>query len=560
MLRDWVTSMSGWVKPAPRESEHTMVQNKPASAERSYRFGDVEVYPHQLRVVAHGEGVSLTEMEVRILSALARRPGVVFTHEQLAEACHDGPVRVEARSVAKRVQVLRKKLGESGSLIVPVPRVGYRLEPAAPSVGWGVVWGWLAWPRRAAAARPRLALGLAGAGMLGVGAAGFTNLELSGTQTVGGVELIGQAHVPAVMIDVDMADKLASGQFTYDMMTGALGSGLDHLAGDRYLAIVDRGPDVEQAGFPSRWHELQIVVTPGRPDAVRVSVVRSTRLADESGRAFTGATREFSSGEPWHDLRFDGESLRVASDGTVWVADEYGPGVYQFNAQGRRRRYLDVPRKFHVDRRHANPSRELSQNTSGRVPNRGFESLAMMPDGGSIVVATQWPLIQDGGEHGRFVRLLELPLSGGLARELALGLEEPGLCVSELLALDDRRLLALERDDQAGRAARVKRLVELDLTGATDISGVESLAGGELPAGARAVRRRVVVDLLDPRLGLTSEAFPRQVEGLTWGPTLPDGRRTLIVGSDSGFEAATAMNSFYVLAVEPGWLEPNASP
>jgi len=45
------------------------------------------------------------------------------------------------------------------------------------------------------------------------------------------------------------------------------------------------------------------------------------------------------------------------------------------------------------------------------------------------------------------------------------------------------------------------------------------------------------LDLLDPAFGLAGSGFPEKIEGLAFGPDLPDGRHLLLVTSDNDFFA-----------------------
>ena len=77
-------------------------------------------------------GVSgrLTPGEARLLTALARNPGVVLTREQLVEAVARRPDEVYERVVDVHVANLRRKLEDDAGapwLIETVPHVGYRL-------------------------------------------------------------------------------------------------------------------------------------------------------------------------------------------------------------------------------------------------------------------------------------------------------------------------------------------------------------------------------------------------------------------------------------------------
>jgi DNA-binding response OmpR family regulator len=72
----------------------------------------------------------LTPGETRLVQALARRPGTVFTREQLLEAVARRPEEVYERVVDVHVANLRRKLGDDAGqpwLIETVPMAGYRL-------------------------------------------------------------------------------------------------------------------------------------------------------------------------------------------------------------------------------------------------------------------------------------------------------------------------------------------------------------------------------------------------------------------------------------------------
>ncbi len=72
----------------------------------------------------------LTPGEARLLLALARRPGMVMTREQLLDTVARRPDDVFERVVDVHVANLRRKLGDSAAdpwLIETVPQAGYRL-------------------------------------------------------------------------------------------------------------------------------------------------------------------------------------------------------------------------------------------------------------------------------------------------------------------------------------------------------------------------------------------------------------------------------------------------
>jgi two-component system alkaline phosphatase synthesis response regulator PhoP len=91
----------------------------------------VDTGRHQTLVA--GQEVELTATEFRILAFLARRPGWVFTRQQIVDAAqsddYGGSERfVTERSIDVHMVGLRRKLGHCGSYVQTVRGVGYRLR------------------------------------------------------------------------------------------------------------------------------------------------------------------------------------------------------------------------------------------------------------------------------------------------------------------------------------------------------------------------------------------------------------------------------------------------
>ncbi len=89
---------------------------------------DIVVNPARHEVLVKGEQLMLTATEFGILHFLARRPGWVFSREQIISAVKGDDYPVTERSVDVQVVGLRKKLGDSGDLIETVRGVGYRFK------------------------------------------------------------------------------------------------------------------------------------------------------------------------------------------------------------------------------------------------------------------------------------------------------------------------------------------------------------------------------------------------------------------------------------------------
>lgn len=103
--------------------------------------------------------------------------------------------------------------------------------------------------------------------------------------------------------------------------------------------------------------------------------------------------------------------------------------------------------------------------------------------------------------------------------------------------MNDHEFLVDERDSKGGKQAQVKKLFLIDLEGASDVSGRDTLPKDSLPEGVVPVKKKLFLDLLEERHHLAGPDFPAKIEGLAFGPDLPDGRHLLIITSDNDLKA-----------------------
>ena len=90
--------------------------------------GDLMIDPGRHEIRYGDQVVEMTYSEFRILHFLARRPGWVFTRNQIIDAVRGDDYPVTERSVDVQVVGLRKKLEPFGSFIETVRGVGYRFR------------------------------------------------------------------------------------------------------------------------------------------------------------------------------------------------------------------------------------------------------------------------------------------------------------------------------------------------------------------------------------------------------------------------------------------------
>ncbi len=98
------------------------------SPEQMLTFGNLSIYPEQYVVRVENKPVELTATEFRILLTLTRRPGWVFSRDQIVESAQGGNAVVTSRSVDVHIVSLRRKLGSIGPCIETIRGVGYRFR------------------------------------------------------------------------------------------------------------------------------------------------------------------------------------------------------------------------------------------------------------------------------------------------------------------------------------------------------------------------------------------------------------------------------------------------
>lgn len=89
-------------------------------------YGEIVVDQPRHLVKIDGEAVDLTATEYKLLVFLCKRPGWVFTRQQIVDNVRGEDYAVTERSVDVQVVGLRKKLGHQADLIETVRGVGYR--------------------------------------------------------------------------------------------------------------------------------------------------------------------------------------------------------------------------------------------------------------------------------------------------------------------------------------------------------------------------------------------------------------------------------------------------
>lgn len=320
----------------------------------------------------------------------------------------------------------------------------------------------------------------------------------------------------------------------YDIPTGFMENGVEvgGLSGidfnpstGRYIAISDDRS--EKA--PARFYDLDIDVDANGLKGV--AVVDHVTLKDKDG-------------QPFAIKKVDGESIRLGKDGIYWTSEGDGkallpPFVRVANRDGSFLREFSLPDGF----------APTADKSAGIRDNLAFEGITLLADG-DVLVGTESALYQDGPittlTNGALARLIRYDGTTGQqkaqyvypippipqAPPMANGWNDFGL--SEIMALDDRHLLSIERGFAQGIGNSVV-INMVDLDGATDVANIPSLA--KTDQRVVPVRKTQIMDLR--ALGLA----PDNIEGITFGKA-KDGTDLLILVADNNFNPAQKTQFF----------------
>lgn len=353
-----------------------------------------------------------------------------------------------------------------------------------------------------------------------------------GAKTVVDVEFLGEVIVP-----------------TGTLFEGTEIGGLSSITFDPgrqvyYVLSDDQGN--RPTGDPVRYYTVAIDLADGTLDVGDVTFVDVTQL-------FENRKTPFAAGG------LDPEGLVLGREGFLFMSSEgniladpiIDPFIRRYNRNGRVTASLPIPDKYipnGVDR--------------GVRFNLSFESLNLTPDGHNLVTAGEGALFQDGPAstftNGSLTRILVYNLSqrtpsAEYVYELAPWAEPSAIFgvngIVEILPIDDLgTMLVMERSFSVGGVlgggtGNVVVINEISTQGATDVLSVDALYDDGSPIPFTPVSQRKVFAFDD--LGFPID----NIEGMTFGPSLPDGRQTLVIVSDNNFSPGQ-FTQFIVLALD----------
>ncbi len=351
--------------------------------------------------------------------------------------------------------------------------------------------------------------------------------------------LAGGAHAADFSLRVIGATSLPTGTLYQGVEFGGI-SGIDRAADGSYWAMSDdRGGE---RGTP-RFYNLSLNYDASGFHGVAIN--SQTYMQRPDGSTFPANARTV-----------DPEGLRVAPNGNLYWSSEgnwsanpsarYQPFVREMTTSGAFVREFATPAMYNY----------VDNTTTGGRSNKLFEALTVAP-GGTIWTANEDALVQDGSlttvSSGSVVRLTALdPVSGAAGAQYAYALPQipvdavsgapfgPDNGLPELLAISDTQFIAIERAFAFGVGNTIRLTLAEITADTTDVSGFASLAG----AAYTPMRRTLLLEMPITYQGITLD----NIEGVSWGHTLANGNRTLVLAADNNF-SATQSTQFIALEV-----------
>jgi hypothetical protein len=360
-----------------------------------------------------------------------------------------------------------------------------------------------------------------------------------------------------------------------------------------YYGLSDRGPGGGTIAYDTRVQKFTLDVNPNTGAISNFNLIQTILFTNPNQTSPPPiSTNNYNGYNPLNlngsksvlGLSLDPEGFVVAPNGNFYVSDEYGPSVYEFTPYGSFIRAFNVPNlaantnPINLIPKESNGTLNYVDGrnpvTNGRQDNRGFEGVAITPDGSKLLAMLQDPLVNEGqnpgngnndGRYSRNLRIVEFDTAtGNSTAQYIYQLEDlasinarvpnnkfdpnqqgRSIGISAITAINDHEFLVIERDNRgigidAPTAAAVannpvasKRIYKIDITGATDVRNT-SLTGTNALNGIVPVSKSLFLNIQD-ELQMAIQLVPEKIEGLAIGPQLNDGSYALVVGTDNDY-------------------------
>ena len=311
-------------------------------------------------------------------------------------------------------------------------------------------------------------------------------------------------------------------------------SGIDYDAKRKvYYMISDDRSDIN----PARFYTAQIFVTPKGIDSLHFVAVTTMQQTDNT--VYPNKKQDRSNVPDPEAIRYNPilKQLVWSSEGERIVKEKdtvlENPAVIAISPAGKFESSFELP---------ANLVMHATDNGPRR--NGVLEGMSFADNYTSLFVNVEEPLYEDGPradvtDNNAFIRILKFDVASKkniaqyayklepVAYEANPASEFKINGVPDILNIGNNKFLVIERSFSTGRLACTIKVFITDLNNATNIKDVPSLKTNNNFTPAT---KKLLLNM--DNLGI----YIDNIEGVTFGPTLPNGHKTLVFVADNNFD------------------------
>lgn len=310
-------------------------------------------------------------------------------------------------------------------------------------------------------------------------------------------------------------------------------SGIDYDAtSNSFYTISDDRSDRQ----PARFYRFQVSFSDKKIDTVVFLEV--TSILQPDGKVYPSAKENPLLAPDPEAIRYHPKTKELVwtSEGERWFNGKdsllQDPAIHFISRSGKHMRTLDLPVGLKMQKTDKGPRR-----------NGVLEGATFSDDYQQLFVSLEEPRFEDGPQAGltpnnSWLRIYAFHTKDGknMAQyayqpdPVAYAPNPPGSFmvngIPDILYAGNNKMLVMERSFSTGRLACTIKIFEADLSKAEDIKKIPSLT---LQPPQKPLQKKLLLNL--DALGIYTD----NIEGMSFGPKLPNGKRTLWMIADNNF-------------------------
>lgn len=165
---------------------------------------------------------------------------------------------------------------------------------------------------------------------------------------------------------------------------------------------------------------------------------------------------------------FDPESMQRASNGDIWIGDEFGPYLLHFSAEGiLKSPPIALPHPLQAETELRSPQNQLNKDSTAYIEplvqrSGGFEGMAISPDGRYLYPLLEKPLI-DAVTPQLIISEFDLEKKVYTGNFYSFELDSKATAIGDFQLFNAKEGVIIERDDSENNLGGYKKLIKIRL-------------------------------------------------------------------------------------------------